>query len=155
MESVFEHVPGVTKVVSGFSGGKTVNPTYAQVCNGDTGHVETIEITYDADKVTYSELLTVFWKSHDPTDGSGVAPDFGPQYRPVLFYRTPEEKRAIDEGKAALEKTLGKTVATQIVPFEKFYPAEDYHQNYVKDHPDDPYVRNVSIPRLISTGLKK
>jgi peptide-methionine (S)-S-oxide reductase len=91
--------------------------------------------------------LEIFFRSHDPTDGSGVAPDFGPQYRSALFYRTSEEKSAIDQLKAKLEKRLGKLIATQIAPFEKFYPAEDYHQDYVKKHPDDPYVRAVSIPR--------
>lgn len=155
MEAIFERVPGVTDVVSGFSGGKTPDPTYEQVSDGDTGYAETIEITYDAEKTTYSKLLEVFWKTHDPTNGRGVAPDFGTQYRSALFYRTPDEKRAIDQSKVALEKRLGKTVATQVVPFEKFYPAEDYHQDYVKKNPNNSYVRNVSIPRLIESGFKE
>lgn len=155
LEAVFDRVPGVTNVISGFSGGKSANPTYGEVSNGKTGYAEAVEITYDADKVTYSELLNVFWRSHDPTNGTGVAPDFGTQYRPALFYRTPEEKRAIDQVKADWEKRLGKPVATEIVPFEKFYPAEDYHQDYAKKNPNDPYVRNVSIPRLIESGFKE
>ncbi len=155
MEAIFDRVPGVTNVVSGFAGGKTPNPSYEGVSGGGTGYAETVEITYDADKVTYSELLNVFFRSHDSTNGRGVAPDFGTQYRSALFYRTPEEKRAIDQTIEALEKKLGKKVATQVVLFEKFYPAEDYHQDYVKRNPNNPYVRNVSIPRLIETGFKE
>jgi peptide-methionine (S)-S-oxide reductase len=151
VEAIYDRVPGVTDVVSGYTGGKEKDPTYEQVGGGKTGHCEAVEITYDAEKTSYAKLLQVFWKSHDPTDGRGVAPDFGKQYRSALFYRTPEEKSIIEKSKAALEKTLGKPVATQIVAFEKFYPAEDYHQDYVKKHPDNPYVKNVSIPRLIET----
>jgi len=155
MEAIYDRVPGVTDVVSGYIGGKEKNPTYEQVGSGATGHCESIQITYDAEKTSYAKLLDVFWKSHDPTDGRGVAPDFGKQYRSALFYRTPEEKSEIEKSKAALEKKLGKKVATQVVPFEKFYPAEAYHQDYVKKHPNDSYVRNVSIPRLIETGFKE
>lgn len=154
MEAIYERVPGVTDVVSGYTGGKEKNPTYEQVGGGNTGHCEAIQITYDADKTSYAKLLDVFWRSHDPTDGRGVAPDFGKQYRSALFYRTPEEKSEIEKSKAALEKRLGKKVATQVAPFVKFYPAEDYHQDYVKKHPENPYVRNVSIPRLKETGFK-
>lgn len=155
MEAIYDRVPGVTDVVSGYTGGKEKDPTYEQVGSGQTGHCEAVEITYDADKTSYAKLLDVFWKSHDPTDGRGVAPDFGKQYRSALFYRTPEEKSEIEKSKAALEKRLGKKVATQVVPFEKFYPAEDYHQDYVKHHPDNSYVRNVSIPRLVEAGFKE
>ncbi|HEX8373133.1 MAG TPA: peptide-methionine (S)-S-oxide reductase MsrA [Chthoniobacterales bacterium] len=155
LEAIFERVPGVTNVVSGYSGGKTANPNYGEVSSGKSGYAEAIELTYDPEKVTYSQLLEIFWRSHDPTDARGVAPDFGPQYRSALFYRTPEEKRAIEQLKVTLEQKLGKPVATQIVPFEKFYPAEDYHQDYVKKNPKDSYVRNVSIPRVIETGFKE
>ncbi len=155
MEAVFDRVPGVTDVVSGYAGGKDTNPTYEQVCSGNTGHCETIEITYDADKTSYAKLLDVFWRSHDPTDARGVAPDFGSQYRSALFYRTPEEKNTIEKSKTAMEKELGEKIATQIVPFEKFYPAEDYHQDYVKKHPGAAYVQGVSIPRVIKSGFKE
>lgn len=155
MEAIYDRVPGVTDVVSGYTGGKEKDPTYEQVGSGTTGHCEAVEITYDAEKTSHAKLLDVFWKSHDPTDGRGVAPDFGKQYRSALFYRTPEEKSTIEKSKAALEKSLGKPVATQVVPFEKFYPAEGYHQDYVKNHPDNSYVKNVSIPRLIEAGFKK
>ena len=155
VEAIYDRVPGVTNVVSGYTGGKEKDPTYKQVGSGKTGHCEAVEITYDAEKTSYAKLLEVFWKTHDPTDGRGVAPDFGKQYRSALFYRTAEEKSTIEKSKAALEKQLGKPVATQIAPFEKFYPAEAYHQDYVKNHPGDSYVRNVSIPRLIKAGFKE
>jgi peptide-methionine (S)-S-oxide reductase len=155
MEAIFERVPGVTDVVSGYAGGKEANPTYEQVGSGKTGHAETIEITYNAEKTSFSKLVEVFWKTHDPTDGRGVAPDFGKQYRSILFYRNHAEKQVIDLSKQALEKKLGKTIATQIVNFDKFYPAEAYHQDYVKHHPENPYVQNVSIPRLEAAGFKK
>ena len=155
MEAIFDRVPGVTNVVSGFSGGKSANPTYGEVSEGKTGYAETVEITYDPEKVTYSQLLEVFFRTHDATNGRGVAPDFGSQYRSALFYRTPEEKRAIDQIKATLEKKLGKPIATEVALYVKFYPAEDYHQDYVKHHPNEPYVRNVSIPRLIESGFKE
>ena len=155
VEAIFERVPGVTDVVSGYTGGKEKNPTYEQVGAGSTGHCEAVEITYDAEKTSYAKLLEVFWKSHDPTDGRGVAPDFGKQYRSALFFRTPEEKSIIEVSRTALEKKLGKKIATQVTTFEKFYPAEDYHQNYVKLNPKNSYVRNVSIPRLIEAGFKE
>ncbi|MGL4400233.1 MAG: peptide-methionine (S)-S-oxide reductase MsrA [Luteolibacter sp.] len=155
VEAIFDRVPGVVDVVSGYTGGKEKNPTYGQVGSGRTSHCEAVEITYDADKTSYSKLLEVFWKSHDPTDARGVAPDFGKQYRSALFYRTPEEKSAIDTSKEALQKKLGKKIATQVEAFEKFYPAEDEHQDYVKRNPSNSYVRNVSIPRLIETGFKE
>ncbi len=155
VEAIFDRVPGVTDVVSGYSDGKENNPTYQQVGAGKTGHAEAVEITYDADKTSYSKLLDVFWKSHDSTDGRGVAPDFGKQYRSALFYRTPEEKAVIDASKSAMEKTLGKKIATQVTAFERFYLAEGYHQDYVKLNPKDSYVRSVSIPRLINAGFKE
>jgi peptide-methionine (S)-S-oxide reductase len=155
MEAIFERVPGVTDVVSGYTGGPEKNPTYEQVGSGATGHCEAIQITYDSEKTTYSALLDVFWRSHDATNGRGVAPDFGKQYRSALYYRTAEEKQIIDTSAAALATKLGKKVATQITAFEKFYPAEAYHQDYVKLHPEVPYVRNVSIPRLIEAGFKE
>lgn len=155
MEAIFDRVPGVTNVVSGYTGGPEKNPTYEEVGSGSTGHCEAVEITYDPEKTSYAKLLDVFWRSHDATNGRGVAPDFGKQYRSALFYRTPEEKLTIETSAAALAKKLGKKVATQIEPLVKFYPAEDYHQDYVKHHPDVPYVRNVSIPRLIEAGFKE
>lgn len=151
MEAIYESIPGVTEVVSGFSGGKTQNPTYEEVCGEMTGHAEAVDVTFDPEKVSYEKLLRIFWKSHDPTNGRGVAPDFGSSYRPVLFYRNEEQKAAIEKVRAEVQKKYSKPIATEIVPLEKFWPAEDYHQDYVKKHPDAPYVRNVSLPRVRET----
>lgn len=151
MEAIFERVPGVTDVVSGYAGGDEANPTNKQVGGGHTGHAEAIEITYDDMKTNYSKLLDVFWKSHDPTDARGVAPDFGKQYRSALFYRTQAEKVLILKSKAAVENKLGKKVATEVAELKKFWPAEGYHQDYVRKNPNDRYVTGVSIPRLKET----
>ncbi len=144
MEAIYESIDGVGDVVSGFAGGQSLNPTYQDHGN----HSETIEFSYDPKKVSYETLLRVFWESHDASDGSGVAPDYGPSYRPVIFYRTPEEKAEIERVKALVQKELSKPIATEIVPYERFWKAEDFHQNFVKQNPSDGYVRNVSLPRV-------
>ena len=155
MEAIYDRVPGVTDVVSGYAGGSEQNPTYEQVGGGKTGHCEAIEITYDPEKTSYEKLLEVFWKSHDATNGRGVAPDFGKQYRSALYYRTSEDKSTIEASRSVIEKRLGKKIATEVAELKRFWPAEAYHQDYVKLHPKDSYVRNVSIPRLIETGFKE
>lgn len=151
VEEIYEQVPGVTEAVSGYSGGEEKNPTYEEVSAGRTGHTEAVEIHYDPEKVSLEKLLAVYWKSFDPTNGKGVAPDFGKQYRPVLFYRNAEEKKVMEASKAAVAKRLGEDVEVEIVPLEKFWKAEKYHQDYTKKNPNDPYVRRVSIPRLKRT----
>ncbi len=153
MEGLFERVPGVIEVVSGYAGGTTKDPTYEVVGSGRTGHAESIEIVYDPAKVTYPELLTWFWKSHDPTNPRGVAPDFGTQYRSALFYTNDEQKQAIEKSRAEWQTKVSKPIATEVAPLSVFYPAEAYHQDYVKNHPNAPYVRNVSLPRINSVGL--
>lgn len=147
VEAIYERVPGVVDAVSGFSGGKTANPTYQS--HGD--HTETVDVTFDPDQVSYEKLLRVFWKSHDVTDARGVSPDFGRSYRPALFYRTPEQRATIQRVKAELQKDITKPIATEIVAFEKFWPAEAYHQDFVKRNPSHPYVVNVSLPRVRET----
>lgn len=150
VEAIYEHVPGVLDAVSGYAGGKMEKPTYRN--HGD--HTETVDVTFDPDKVSYEELLRIFWKSHDITDPRGVAPDFGRSYRPALFYRTPEQLATIERVKAELQKGLKKPIATEIVSFEKFWRAEDYHQDFERRNPDHPYIRSVSIPRLKRTLSK-
>lgn len=147
MEAIYERVPGVSDVVSGFAGGTQSNPSY----ESHGSHTETVEITYDPEKVTYEKLVRIFYTSHDPANARGVAPDFGPSYRPALFYRTPNELATIERVKADVQKGLKKPVATQIVPFEKFWPADAYHQDFVRRNPDQSYVRNVSLPRVKET----
>ncbi|MFH1499983.1 MAG: peptide-methionine (S)-S-oxide reductase MsrA [Verrucomicrobiota bacterium] len=151
VEALYESVPGVIEAVSGFSGGKTDNPTYKN--HGD--HTETVDVTFDPDKVGYEELLRIFWDSHDITDPRGVYPDFGRSYRPALFYRTAEQLEIIRRVKAELQKDLKKPIATEIVPFVKFWPVGEEHQDFVKRNPTNPYVCNVSLPRVKETLEKK
>ena len=134
MEPPFEKTTGVVEVLSGYTGGHVVNPTYAQVSAGGTGHVEAIEVKYDPSKVTYSELLDVFWRQIDPTDRGGQFVDRGAQYRSVIFYHTAEQKRLAEQSKQALDKSrrFDKPVVTEIIRATAFYKAEDYHQDYYK-----------------------
>jgi peptide-methionine (S)-S-oxide reductase len=138
-ESAFTDLPGVLKVVSGYTGGKKVNPTYEEVSSGMTGHAESVEITYDPKKVTYTQLLDVFWHNTDPTQSNGQFCDIGSQYRSEIFYLTPEQKRLAEESKQKLMSTpqlFKDKIVTQIVAATAFYPAEDYHQGYCRTHAD-------------------
>jgi len=132
VESAFREVEGVVDAAAGYEGGHTVNPTYKDVCTNATGHAEVIEVDFDPSKVSYDTLLQVFWTSHDPTQVNRQGPDFGTQYRTVIFYHTPEQQQAM-QSKEALEKSgrFSRPIATQIVPAGTFYRAEDYHQQYL------------------------
>jgi len=136
-ESDFEKVPGVVEAISGYTGGHKMNPTYEEVSAGGTGHVEAVQVIYDPNKVSYKELLDYFWRHVDPTDAGGQFVDRGSQYRSVIFYHNEEQKRLAEASKAALEKSgrFHKPIVTEIVPFTKFYKAEDYHQDYYKKNP--------------------
>jgi peptide methionine sulfoxide reductase msrA/msrB len=133
----FEKVPGVVKVIAGYTGGHQENPTYQEVSAGGTGHVEAVQVTYDPTKVYYKQLLDYFWRHVDPTDPNGQFVDRGPQYRSVIFYHNEEQKREAEESKQELEKSgrFTKPIVTAILPFTKFYPAEQYHQDYYKKNP--------------------
>lgn len=133
VESAFREVEGVVDAAVGYEGGHTVNPTYKDVCTDATGHAEVIEVDFDPSKVSYDALLQVFWTSHDPTQVNRQGPDFGTQYRTVIFYHTPEQQQAAMRSKEALEKSgrFSRPIATQIVPAQTFYRAEDYHQQYL------------------------
>ena len=136
-ESAFEDLPGVVSAVSGYTGGRTADPTYEQVSTGMTGHAESAEITFDPAKISYEQLLQVFWHNIDPTQSDGQFCDHGSQYRSAIFYLNDAQKRAAEASKAKLEQDprfRGK-IATQIVPASKFYPAEEHHQNYCKVNP--------------------
>ncbi len=137
VESDFEKVDGVIEVISGYTGGEEPNPTYKQVASGGTSHTEAVQITYDPDKITYKELLDVLWRHMDPTDAGGQFVDRGSQYRPAIFYHDEEQKRIAEESRAELEKSrrFSKPIATEIVPLTKFYPAEEYHQDYYSKNP--------------------
>ena len=136
-ESDFEKLPGVVKVVSGYTGGFKENPTYEEVSSGTTGHVEAIEVYYDSSKLTYKDLLDYFWRHVDPTDAGGQFVDRGSQYRSVIFYHDEEQKRLAEASKEALQKSgrFDRPIVTEILPFKKIYPAEAYHQEYSKTHP--------------------
>lgn len=149
-EAVFERVDGVEYVISGYSGGDQKNPTYEDVSRGKTTHAEAIQIYYNPETVSFETLLDVFFLgAHDPTEVNRQGPDVGPQYRSIAFYRTIEEKKAIHEKIEALEKSeFSEPIATQVIPFEVFYPAEKYHQDYYPANQGNPYVRNVSRPKV-------
>lgn len=134
VEETFRQVPGVIDVIVGYTGGTVEHPTYEAVCNGNTGHAEAVEVTYDPSKVRYDDLLNIFWENHNPTTRNQQGPDFGAQYRSVIFTHSPEQKVAAEQSRLALEKS-GKwknPVVTEIVPAKEFYKAEEYHQQYLK-----------------------
>ncbi len=153
MEAIFEAQPGVLDVVSGYAGGDKANPTYEEVCAENTGHAEAVLITFDPQKTSLAKLLDVYWKSFDPTDGRGVAPDFGSSYRPVIFYADEAQKNAAEASKSEVQKGLSRPIAVEIVPLAKFWPAEEYHQDFARRNPNHPYVRNVTNERLDRVGV--
>ncbi len=150
VEAIFESVKGVKEVYSGYSGGPEKNPTYKQVAYGKTGHAEAVEIFYDPKKVSFTELVQVFFGSHDPTSLNRQGPDRGPQYRSIAFYKNEREKKIITDYINLLESehAYDRPIVTQVEPFEVFYKAEDYHQDYERRNPYNSYIINVSIPRL-------
>lgn len=137
MEPPFEPLPGVSSVVSGYTGGKELNPTYDQVSSGETGHAEAVQITYDPAVLTYDKLLETFWRNIDPTTRNGQFADKGTQYRTAIFYHTDEQKRLAEASRDRLAKSgkFDKPIVTEIVPASAFYPAEDYHQDFYKKNP--------------------
>lgn len=148
VEAIYESVKGVDEAISGYSGGHTKNPTYEDSNTGRTGHAEAVEVIYDPNIVSFATLVDVYFASQDPTQVNGQGPDHGSQYRSIIFYQNEEQKQIILKKKEALAKVLNETIAAEVYPFQKFWKAEDYHQNYEKLHPNQPYVRGVSIPRL-------
>lgn len=150
VEAMFLNVKGVTSVVSGYSGGKTKNPSYKEVCTGTTGHAEVIQVTYDPDIVSYETLLEAFWLSHDPTQLNRQGADVGTQYRSVIFYHNATQEMLAKEYKKKLndENAYGKPVVTEISPITNFYPAEDYHQDYFANNPGNSYCSMVVGPKL-------
>ena len=150
VEAIYESVKGVIEVYSGYAGGITKNPNYYQIGTGRTGHAEAVEVIYDPNLITYATLVQVFFGSHDPTTPNRQGPDYGSQYRSIAFYKTQEEKNIIEKYIKILEdgNYFQKEIITEIKFLEKFYYAEQYHQDYEKNNPNNPYVKNVSIPRL-------
>jgi|TARA_Y100000992_G_scaffold111007_1_gene72273 peptide-methionine (S)-S-oxide reductase len=150
VEAIFESLKGVEEVFSGYAGGTTTNPTYNSIGTGRTGHAESVEVIYDKSKISFETLVDVFFGSHDPTTLNRQGPDVGSQYRSIAFYKNEEEKEIINRKIDSLtnKNIFKKSIKTEIKKLEKFYYAEDYHQDYEKLNPNNPYVINVSIPRL-------
>ena len=150
VEAIFESIDGVVDAQSGYSGGSTINPTYKQICSGSTGHAETVKVTFHSDKITYSEMLGVFFDSHDPTTLNRQGPDRGTQYRSAIFYIDERQRILAQQFITKLKsQNTFKPVTTTIEKMIKFYPAEKYHQDFVENNPYHPYVVSVSKPRRL------
>ncbi|SEL96880.1 peptide-methionine (S)-S-oxide reductase [Aquimarina amphilecti] len=148
VEAVYESVTGVQEVISGYSGGHTENPTYESSNTGRTGHAEAVEVLYDPKTISFASLVDVYFGSQNPTQINGQGPDQGSQYRSIIFYQNENQKNIILKKKDFLSKSLNRRIAAEVTPFQKFWKAEDYHQDYEKRNPYNRYIQNVSIPRL-------
>ena len=148
MAAVFERLPGVISVTSGFAGGTTENPTYEQVCTETTGHAEVTEIVFDPAKISYSKLLEVFWQAHDPTTLNRQGADVGTSYRSIILYRGEKQRLEAEKSKLAAQGDFKKPIVTEIVPLKKFYPAESYHQEYYDNNSNAAYSQAVIAPKL-------
>lgn len=154
IEASFEQIEGVIEAVSGYSGGEKATATYQQTSSGKTMHAEAVQVYFDPSVISYETLLDVFFTAHDPTQLNRQGPDVGPQYRSEIFYHTNEQKTLAEEKMKALAPTLSKPIATKLSALKAFYMAEDYHQDYEKHHPDNPYVKNVSKPKIEKVAKK-
>jgi peptide-methionine (S)-S-oxide reductase len=155
MEAVFERLPGVISVTSGFAGGTTENPTYQQVCTETTGHAEVTEIEFDPSKISYQKLLEVFWQAHDPTTLNRQGADEGTSYRSIILYRDKKQELLAEKSKLEAQKDHRNPIVTEIVPLKKFYKAEDYHQQYFDNNSNAPYCQVVIAPKLEKLEQKK
>ena len=150
VEAVFERLDGVKDVMPGYTGGHKKNPTYKEICTGMTGHAEVAQVTYDSKIITFNELLDMFWKSHDPTTRNRQGNDIGTQYRSAIFYHNDEQKLLAEESKLKVDNSriFTNPIVTEITKLDKFWPAEDYHNNYYANNMDQPYCRIVIKPKL-------
>jgi peptide-methionine (S)-S-oxide reductase len=150
LEAVFDKIEGVDRVVSGYTGGQAHDPNYRQVCTGATGHAEVVQVSFDPAKISYKEILELFFAFHDPTTRDRQGGDIGTQYRSAIFYHSPEQKRIAQDVIAALrdEAIFKDAIVTEVVPLTKFYPAEDYHQGYYEQNPTQPYCQAVISPKV-------
>jgi peptide-methionine (S)-S-oxide reductase len=148
MEAVFQRIPGVKSVVSGYAGGHTDNPTYPQVCTGTTEHAEVTRIDFDPKAISYEKLLDYFWDAHDPTTLNRQGADEGTQYRSIILYTSDAQRDAAQKSKVEAQKKFRSRIVTEIVPLKKFYPAEGYHQDYYNHNPNQPYCRIVIRPKV-------
>jgi peptide-methionine (S)-S-oxide reductase len=150
VEAIYQDVKGVHSVVSGYAGGHVKNPTYEQVCAKTTGHAEVTQFTFDPDVISFEDILYIFWRTHDPTTLNRQGADVGPQYRSVIFYHDDEQKRIAEKSKAETDASnLWKDpIVTEISPITEFYKAEDYHQNFYRSNPYQPYCRAMIDPKV-------
>ena len=155
MEAVFERLPGVISVTSGFAGGTTENPTYREVCTETTGHAEVTEIEFDPAKISYDKLLEVFWQAHDPTTLNRQGADEGTSYRSIILYRDEKQKLLAEKSKIAAQENFRNPIVTEIVPLKKFYKAEDYHQQYYDNNSSQGYCQVVIATKLEKLEKKK
>lgn len=147
-EAIYQMLPGVKSVASGFAGGTTENPTYHDVCTGRTGHAEVIQIEFDPKAVSFEKILETFWDAHDPTTLNRQGNDTGTQYRSIILYHNEAQKAAAKKSKAEAQKKFNRPIVTEIVPFKNFYKAEDDHQNYYRSNPNQPYCRAIIRPKV-------
>jgi peptide-methionine (S)-S-oxide reductase len=148
LDAVYRELRGVFRVVPGYAGGHVVNPTYRQVCGGDTGHAEAVQVTFDPAVISFGELLEVFWHVHDPTTRDRQGADVGSQYRSVIFYHNEQQKAAAERSRGDASAAWPGPIVTEIVPFTRFYEAEDYHHDYYRQNASQPYCRMVIDPKL-------
>ncbi len=154
VEAVFERIDGVTNVEVGYTGGTIINPTYKEVSSGNSGHAEVAQLTFDSEKVSYEQILGVFWKSHDPTTLNRQGADIGTQYRSVIFYHNEKQKLAAEKSKKEAAKYFESPIVSEIQPLKKYYKAENYHQDYFNNNPSAPYCEYVIKPKLEKLNLK-
>jgi len=154
LEAVFQRVPGVKTVTSGYAGGTVANPTYEEVCTGKTGHAEVVQIVFDPAVLSYDELLHTFWECHDPTSLNRQGADVGTQYRSVIFYASEAQRATAERSKAEAQKDYTDPIVTEIQPLKAFYKAEGYHQDYFNNHQNAPYCTLVIKPKLKKLNMK-
>jgi peptide-methionine (S)-S-oxide reductase len=154
MEAVFQRIEGVLSVTSGYSGGPTPNPTYEEVCTGDTAHAEAVQVAFDPSLISYEEILDIFWQAHDPTTLNRQEPDTGTQYRSAIFWSSDAQREAAEKSRKKAQTKWRDPIVTEVVPLEKFWKAEDYHQNYYNSHQSAGYCRMVISPKLKKLKLE-
>ena len=148
VEAVYERLPGILSVTSGYAGGQTENPTYEQIGTGKTGHAEVVQIEYDPEKISYQKIIDLFWDAHDPTTLNRQGADVGTQYRSIILTASEDEARIAKESRDRAQNNFKSPIVTEIVPLTKFYPAEDYHQDFYRENPMHPYNLAVIRPKL-------
>lgn len=148
VEAIYERLPGIKSVVSGYAAGKTPNPTYEDICTGETGHAEVVKISFDPSVISYEKILDLFWDAHDPTTPNRQGADHGTQYRSILIAQNAAQREAAEKSKAAAQPRFRDSIVTEIVEFTEFFPAEGYHQDFAERNPGHPYVRAVIEPKL-------